>query len=323
MTSTFVDGDLFAADAGALVRFVGGKNEGWTAKAPKDDAPAPGAELLDHRRRPGPARGRDLRLRQGRTSGSWRSTKIDGKYVAQYRLAGGAPDWADLRAMYVIPGVDDRALDARLDVARRRQPGHPRRRPGQRPGAQAPAHRQRPSGPAEGDPEADQEALTGPPDDPAAGRQSDPADTGRHARRLVIACFVVFAWELGLMASGGETALDAFITEWGVVPADLTAAWGRGDYLSHETATLVTSQFLHGGWFHLLVQHALPVDLREQRRGSLRSARVPRLLSPRRRARRASPRSPSTRPRPSRRSARPGRSRRRWGRISCSSRAPG
>ncbi len=33
-------------------------------------------------------------------------TKIDGKYVAQYRLAGGAPDWEDLRAMYIIPGVD-------------------------------------------------------------------------------------------------------------------------------------------------------------------------------------------------------------------------
>jgi rhomboid family protein len=69
---------------------------------------------------------------------------------------------------------------------------------------------------------------------------------------LVIACFVVFAWELGLSASGGESALDTFITTWGVVPAELTAAWGRGDYLSQETATLVTSQFLHGGWAHLL-----------------------------------------------------------------------
>ena len=69
---------------------------------------------------------------------------------------------------------------------------------------------------------------------------------------LVIACFVAFAWELGLMASGGEAALDAFITEWGVVPAELTAAWARGDYVSRETATLVTSQFLHGGWLHLL-----------------------------------------------------------------------
>jgi membrane associated rhomboid family serine protease len=69
---------------------------------------------------------------------------------------------------------------------------------------------------------------------------------------LVIACVIVFAWELGLMASGGESALEAFITEWGVVPAELTSAWSRGDYISQETATLVTSQFLHGGWLHLL-----------------------------------------------------------------------
>ena len=46
---------------------------------------------------------------------------------------------------------------------------------------------------------------------------------------IVIACFVVFAWELGLLASGGEAALDRFVTTWGVVPADLTAAWGHGD----------------------------------------------------------------------------------------------
>jgi membrane associated rhomboid family serine protease len=69
---------------------------------------------------------------------------------------------------------------------------------------------------------------------------------------LIVACFVVFAAELGLLASGGESALDAFITRWGVVPAELTAAWRAGNYLSIETATLVTSQFLHGGWFHLL-----------------------------------------------------------------------
>jgi membrane associated rhomboid family serine protease len=69
---------------------------------------------------------------------------------------------------------------------------------------------------------------------------------------LVIACFVAFAWELGLTASGGETVLETFLTRWGVVPADLTTAWTHGDYLSRETATLVTSQFLHGSWLHLL-----------------------------------------------------------------------
>ena len=69
---------------------------------------------------------------------------------------------------------------------------------------------------------------------------------------IIIACFVAFAWELGVLASGGDAVLDTFITRWGVVPADLAAAWGRDDYLSRETATLVTSQFLHGSWLHLL-----------------------------------------------------------------------
>jgi membrane associated rhomboid family serine protease len=69
---------------------------------------------------------------------------------------------------------------------------------------------------------------------------------------IVIACFVMYAWELGLMASGGEAALDAFITRWGVVPADLVAAWAQGNYLSLATLTLLTSLFLHGSWLHLL-----------------------------------------------------------------------
>jgi hypothetical protein len=105
MTSTFVDGDLFAADAGALVRFVGGKYEGWTAKAPKDSLlrPAPVYSIIAA----GPAR------REGQIYGFDKPnrrivalTKVDGKYVAQYRLAGDAPDWDDLRAMYIIAGID-------------------------------------------------------------------------------------------------------------------------------------------------------------------------------------------------------------------------
>ena len=45
---------------------------------------------------------------------------------------------------------------------------------------------------------------------------------------IIVACFVAFAWELGLLATS-DAALDAFIVEWGVVPADLSAALGRGD----------------------------------------------------------------------------------------------
>jgi membrane associated rhomboid family serine protease len=55
---------------------------------------------------------------------------------------------------------------------------------------------------------------------------------------IVVACCVAFGWELGLQASG-EAAFESAITDWGVVPARLTAAWGR-------------SQFLHGGWLHLI-----------------------------------------------------------------------
>lgn len=68
---------------------------------------------------------------------------------------------------------------------------------------------------------------------------------------LVVACLAIFAYELGLLATGAA-ALDAFVRTFGVVPADLTGAWGAGSFLSMETATLVSSQFLHGGWLHVL-----------------------------------------------------------------------
>ena len=64
---------------------------------------------------------------------------------------------------------------------------------------------------------------------------------------LIVACFVVFAYQLGRLASAGMDGLDEFVTEWGVVPAELVEAWAPAEVL-----TLITSQFLHGGWLHLL-----------------------------------------------------------------------
>jgi membrane associated rhomboid family serine protease len=69
---------------------------------------------------------------------------------------------------------------------------------------------------------------------------------------LIIANVVVFAWELGLLTSGGIEALDAFINRWGLVPAQLTLDIETGSLLSLDTLDLVTSQFLHGGFLHLL-----------------------------------------------------------------------
>jgi membrane associated rhomboid family serine protease len=68
---------------------------------------------------------------------------------------------------------------------------------------------------------------------------------------LVIACCVAFGLELGLLARG-DAAFEAAITDWGVVPGRLTAAWGDGAFLSTDSLTLLTSQFLHAGWLHLL-----------------------------------------------------------------------
>jgi membrane associated rhomboid family serine protease len=68
---------------------------------------------------------------------------------------------------------------------------------------------------------------------------------------IVIACGIAFGWELGLLGRG-EAAFMAAISEWGVVPGRLTAAWDQGEFVSFESLTLLSSQFLHGGWLHLL-----------------------------------------------------------------------
>ena len=105
LTSTYVDGDVFAAEDGSMLRFVGGKSEGWDAKDPKDQVlrPAPSYSIIAS----GTAR------REGDIYGFDRPNarvialaKSDGTYHGQYRLAGEAPDWTDLRGMYVVPGAE-------------------------------------------------------------------------------------------------------------------------------------------------------------------------------------------------------------------------
>ena len=160
MTSTYVDGDLFVADAGQLLRFVGGKDEGWDAKAPKDTMlrPAPSYSIVagGAARREGDIFGFDQP--NGRIVAIG---KADGAYHAQYRLAGGLHDWSDLRGMYVVIGAEGQpstlvwvssdGINQAILVA------VPAANPS--PSAQPFVEPQRE--PAQGDPEAVQEALTG------------------------------------------------------------------------------------------------------------------------------------------------------------------
>lgn len=113
MTDLLIDGDIFAIDAGAVVRFVGGRSEGWSVEpagatpfAPAGDIllrPAPDYELIATatEKRVG------LLYAWDRTNG--RVVGIDkakGTFTEQYRLAGGDQALADVRGMYVIAGID-------------------------------------------------------------------------------------------------------------------------------------------------------------------------------------------------------------------------
>jgi membrane associated rhomboid family serine protease len=68
---------------------------------------------------------------------------------------------------------------------------------------------------------------------------------------IIATCILVFLYQLSLTAGGGDAALERFVTEWAVVPAELVRSLRAGHILSMETATLVTSQFLHGGFLHI------------------------------------------------------------------------
>jgi membrane associated rhomboid family serine protease len=69
---------------------------------------------------------------------------------------------------------------------------------------------------------------------------------------LIVACFVVFAIELSISASGGDAALERFFERWGAVPSQITNALETGNYVSQATFGMIASMFLHGGWLHLL-----------------------------------------------------------------------
>jgi membrane associated rhomboid family serine protease len=69
---------------------------------------------------------------------------------------------------------------------------------------------------------------------------------------LIAACFVVFGLELWISLTSGDDALSRFFLEWGAVPSRITAALDAHAYLSQAVLGTVTSQFLHGGWLHIL-----------------------------------------------------------------------
>jgi hypothetical protein len=105
MTSMYIDGDIFVTEAGILERFTRGKSDGWDAGSPADELlrATPDLTLVAGT---GDQRQGSVYAFDHRNARVLAYDKASGEYQAQYRLAGGLPDWEDLRGFYVIPGVD-------------------------------------------------------------------------------------------------------------------------------------------------------------------------------------------------------------------------
>lgn len=64
---------------------------------------------------------------------------------------------------------------------------------------------------------------------------------------LIALNVAIFLYEISL----GENALQQFFDVWAIVPAELTGSFEGGAAAEREWVTLVTSQFLHGGFLHV------------------------------------------------------------------------
>jgi hypothetical protein len=108
VTSMYIDGEVYLADAGVVERFVSGRGGDWGPEAPPDELlrPAPAYLLITS---PG-TRGEGTMYAYD--PGSDRILAFDkasGKYQAQYRIADGGPEWADVRSLFVLNRANGQA----------------------------------------------------------------------------------------------------------------------------------------------------------------------------------------------------------------------
>jgi hypothetical protein len=105
MTSLHIDGDLFAAESGTIVRFSGGKSDGWEGESPADTLlrEAPEYTLING----GAERRKGFLYAYDKPNARIIAVdKASGEYAAQYRLAGGQAGWEDMRGFYVVPAAE-------------------------------------------------------------------------------------------------------------------------------------------------------------------------------------------------------------------------
>ncbi len=105
ITSLYIDGDIWLADGGQILRVVNGNAAGWEAGSPDDtilrDEPRYTLINSGADRRTGTIYGFDPD--SDRLVGL---STVNGSFIAQYRLGNG-DKWADFRGFYIEPGIED------------------------------------------------------------------------------------------------------------------------------------------------------------------------------------------------------------------------
>jgi hypothetical protein len=102
VTSMYIDGEVYLADAGLVERFVGGRSGDWSLAPPGDDVLRPTRRyaLIGS---PDPRREGTLYVYDAANARLLAFDKLSGAYEAQFRPANGSPAWSALRSFYVVP----------------------------------------------------------------------------------------------------------------------------------------------------------------------------------------------------------------------------
>jgi membrane associated rhomboid family serine protease len=69
---------------------------------------------------------------------------------------------------------------------------------------------------------------------------------------LIVLNVLIFLYEVYLQSTYSDAALEQFFNVWAIVPRELTESFtGRSDVPLSEWFSLISSQFLHGGFLHI------------------------------------------------------------------------
>jgi hypothetical protein len=105
ITSMHIDGDMWLADRGGILRVFGGNSEGWEAENPGDEVlrTAPSYQLV--------ASGTEQRegaiyAFDAANDRLIALSKVNGTFLGQYRLAEGSGAWSDMRDFYVEESIE-------------------------------------------------------------------------------------------------------------------------------------------------------------------------------------------------------------------------